>query len=168
MKALPWYERPRLDHLLVGSVVAAHIAIVWRWGMGDVLMWADADHRGSLYRMLASSSSLLLTVGAAAMALYVGGGGRRLAWFRREHGTQGLAIMFSVVPALLGLVAISVIAYVIDVGGRGDVVRWLVEYAVLLVAWRIVRVGLVYRDQLEGQLHDSVDDHQRREVSRRS
>jgi hypothetical protein len=157
----PWYERTKIDHLLVGAVVAVHGVVVWRLQIGDLLMWAPQDHRAGLYRMVASTASLLLTVGAAAIGLYVGGGGRRLAWFRREHGPDGLAVMFSIVPALFGLVATAIVAYVVDVGGNGSWARWPVEYAILLSGWRLVRLGILYRFQLEGQLHDAVEEHQR-------
>lgn len=163
MKRAPWYERPLVDHLLVLMLVAGHFLLVRYTERFDLLAWGSAAHRRGLYQLLAGTASLLLTVGGSTIAIYVGAVGRRVSWYRRKNGEAGLSVIFSLIPALLLLVAVSVLGYVVDLNvGDGAFMRWLVEYAVLLTTWRVFRVLVIYRSVLGGKVNDANEEqHQR-------
>lgn len=166
---VPWYERPAFDWLLAAGAVAVHFVVVTNAsGGGDLLAWHGAERRLMLYGLTTNAASFLLTVGLASLALYIGGRGRRLAEFRRDLGHGALRTLYSVVTGLLVVLLVSLVATALDAAPAasseptGDVgglpqVRWVYELVVVLLLWRFLRVAVIYRGQLGGDLDDAID-----------
>lgn len=162
-----WYELPRLDYLLAAAVVAIHAGLVWRFDTGDVLAWGGAAQRTQLYFIAAAVAALMLTVGTSSLAMYLGGTGQRVREFREDVGVHGLALILSVITALLMLSLVSVVAIAIDVrNGSNAWMRWVFEAFFVLTVWRAARAMKLYADQVHGELQDALDEAQRRDHAR--
>lgn len=154
-----WFEQPRIDYVLVAAVTGVHGLFVWKSrGGGDILAWGGAEQRLQVYIVTATVAALLLTVGTSSLAIYVGGSGRRLREFRVDAGEHGLALILSVITALLLLSLVSVVGVMIDVKDESNAwVRWPFEASFLLTVWRGARATYLFSNQVHGDLYDALD-----------
>lgn len=153
----PLYERPLLDHLLVGAIVSAHAIAVARTSFPAFWEMHDATARAAIYGRAGVVASLLLTVSVAIIGLYSSGKGERTVEVRRRSGAAGLKMLYSPIPALLGVAVSSLLAMIVDgqqatapEWGRHAV--WLTEYLALLAGYRVGRALLLYEPLLSSEV----------------
>lgn len=162
----PVYERPAFDWLWAATLVAAHYAVVWITGQGDIMAWHGPERRSTIYVTLAGSTGTLLAVVSVGLGIYLSASGERMRWLRRHASWRGTRVWLAVVVNLLVTLVVAIAALATDssVDAAGEVVkgaewmRWLVQLAVLSLAISFTRMLLFFRAVLTTKGLDEDDE----------
>jgi hypothetical protein len=154
-----WSDRPSVDWLLVGVVLALHACALWF----DWFDWIDGtladlakDDRMRVFTTLATVSSLLFGFATASIAFFYGSAkGERLDLLKQVMNQQIVRTWRGALAAPLITVGVALAAMSFDTKADGRAwVAWLVEGAVVFLAARAFRLRWLFTMTLNLLSHD--------------
>ncbi|GAA1031464.1 hypothetical protein GCM10009557_26920 [Virgisporangium ochraceum] len=137
-------DRPSLDYLLAGVVVAGHVLIIRQSGSGDFLSWIESDRRSDVY---SGSGAVIATLGglsAIGLAIYQSASGDRSKAIRVLYGNElrrnwrGLLVMAGLSSLLCYL------CMALDQEKDPISIRFVFEWAMVFAVVRFVRLVWIF------------------------
>lgn len=139
-----WSDRPTSDLIAVALFLGAHVLLVYRFQVGNVLHWANQPQRLAVYAAGAGMMSLIAGFTGTAIAQYGSSSGPVVSALRSTHGVAIRRNWLNIAGWLLLGTVLCLVAMSIDEesGPRGS--QWVFEAALGLAVLKFVRLLFLF------------------------
>ncbi|KIF67170.1 hypothetical protein HY68_36395 [Streptomyces sp. AcH 505] len=135
-----WADHLRIDYLIAGTAVCAHVLAVRSTGSGDWLSWIDSSQRTDLYAATAGVVSAIGGLSAIAISIYTAANGERLRAVRLHHQRELRRSWRSLLQATALCCFLLLAALALDRNADPLSVRFVFEFTMVFASLRFARL----------------------------
>lgn len=139
-----WSDHPSVDLALCALLVGGHATLVYHFGHGNVLHWADQGQRLAVYSAGAGVMALIAGFAGTAIATYGSSSGPTVTELRARFGRRIRKNCRSLMRYLLTSAVLCIMAMTVDAKATPRGSQWIFEIALAISVLKFWRLSFLF------------------------